>query len=112
MLQRLYVDNYRHLVNFELRLQELSLLLGRNGAGKTSVLDVVLAIRRLLNGTARVTDPDTFPTKRRLGRTSRHLLPPPRTDRLPGWKLWPGPESRDVRSRDRQGLRLGSAAGQ
>ena len=63
MLQRLYIDNYRHLVNFELRLRELSLLLGRNGAGKTSVLDVVLAIRRLLNGTARVTDPDTFPTK-------------------------------------------------
>ena len=63
MLQRLYIDNYRHLVNFELRLRELSLLLGRNGAGKTSVLDVVLAIRRLLNGTARVIDPDTFPTK-------------------------------------------------
>lgn len=40
MLQRLYIDNYRHLVNFELRLQELSLLLGRNGAGKTSVLEV------------------------------------------------------------------------
>jgi len=38
MLQRLYVDNYKCLVNFELPLQELSLLLGPNGAGKTSVL--------------------------------------------------------------------------
>ena len=28
MLQRLYVDNYRCLVNFDLPLQELSLLLG------------------------------------------------------------------------------------
>ena len=39
MLQRLYVDNYKCLVNFDLPLQELTLLLGPNGAGKTSVLD-------------------------------------------------------------------------
>ena len=63
MLQRLYVDNYRCLVNFELPLQELSLLLGRNGVGKTSVLDVVFALRCLLSGAAKVTSPDTFPTR-------------------------------------------------
>ncbi len=62
MLQRLYVDNYKCLVNFDLRLQELSLLLGPNGVGKTSVLDVVFALHRLLRGRARITDADTFPT--------------------------------------------------
>ena len=60
MLQRVYVDNYKCLVNFDLRLQELSLLLGPNGVGKTSVLDVVFALRRLLDGSARITDADTF----------------------------------------------------
>ena len=62
MLQRLYVDNYKCLVNFELRLQELSLLVGRNGVGKTSVLDVMFALRRLLSGAIRVTSPDAFPS--------------------------------------------------
>ena len=63
MLQRLYADNYKCLVNFELRLQELSLLLGPNGVGKTAVLDVVFALRRLLNGSARITDTDVFSTR-------------------------------------------------
>lgn len=56
MFKRLYVDNYKCLVNFELPLKELSLLLGPNGAGKTSVLDVVFALRQLLSGVARITD--------------------------------------------------------
>lgn len=63
MLKRLYVDNYKCLVNFELPLQELSLLLGPNGVGKTSVLDVMLAIRQLLGGAAKITDTDVFPTR-------------------------------------------------
>jgi predicted ATPase len=62
MFKRLYIDNYKCLVNFELPLQELSLLLGPNGVGKTSVLDVIFALRQLLGGVARVTDPDIFPT--------------------------------------------------
>ncbi len=63
MIERLYVNNYKCLVNFELRLQELSLLLGPSGAGKTAVLDIVLALRRLLSGDARVTDAEVFPTR-------------------------------------------------
>ena len=63
MLQRLYVDNYKCLVNFDLPLQELSLLLGPNGAGKTSVLDVVHALSRLLSEGIRITDADVFPTR-------------------------------------------------
>ena len=61
MLQRLYVDNYKCLVNFELHLQELTLLLGRNGAGKTAVLDIVYALRQLLSGKAKITDDAVFP---------------------------------------------------
>ena len=63
MLQRLYVDNFKCLVNFNLPLQELSLLLGPNGTGKTSVLDIVFALRRLLGEGARITDNDVFPTR-------------------------------------------------
>ena len=39
MIKRLYIDNFKSLVNFELQLQDLTLLLGPNGVGKTSVLD-------------------------------------------------------------------------
>ena len=62
MFRRLWVDNYKCLVNFELRLGEMSLLLGSNGSGKTSVLNVVHALRQLLSGKVRVTDPGVFPT--------------------------------------------------
>ena len=62
MLQKLYVDNYKRLVNFELPLQELSLLLGPNGSGKTSVLDVVHALAMLLDGRAKITDDGVFPS--------------------------------------------------
>ncbi len=61
MITRLYIDNYKCLVNFELELQELTLLLGPNGVGKTSVLDVIFAVRQLLAGSAKVTDKLIFP---------------------------------------------------
>jgi len=62
MIKRLYVDNYKCLVNFELQLAELTLLLGPNGVGKTSVLDAMYALRQLLAGVAKVTDVGVFPT--------------------------------------------------
>ncbi len=63
MLKRLYVDNYRCLVNFRLELQEMTLLVGPNGSGKSSVLDVLFALRQLLSGVGKVTDPDLFPSR-------------------------------------------------
>ena len=48
VLTRLLADNFRALVNFELRPGRLSLLLGENGSGKTSVLDVLGALRDLI----------------------------------------------------------------
>ncbi len=41
MLKRLYVDNYKCLVNFEFVPQQIQLLLGVNGTGKSSVFDVL-----------------------------------------------------------------------
>ncbi len=63
MFKRLYVNNYKSLVNFDLPLQGLTLLLGPNGVGKTSVLDIVFALQQLLGGVAKVTDPQVFPTR-------------------------------------------------
>lgn len=62
MLQRLYVDNYKCLVNFELPLEELALLLGPNGTGKTAVLEVVSALRRILIDGVSITHDNAFPT--------------------------------------------------
>lgn len=63
MFKRLYVDNYKSLVNFELPLDELTLLFGLNGVGKTSILEVIFALRQLLVGGARITDPHVFPQR-------------------------------------------------
>lgn len=50
MLTRLYIDNYKCFSNFELKLEPLQLLLGDNGTGKSSVLDVVAGLQALLVG--------------------------------------------------------------
>ena len=73
MIKRLFVDNYKCLVNFDLQLQELSLLLGPSGVGKTSVLDIVYALRQLLSGDAKVTDRDVFPNRTLTRWQSRNL---------------------------------------
>jgi len=61
MFKRLFVDNYKCFVNFTLDLQEMTLLAGYNGAGKTSVLDIMHSLRELLAGRAKVSDPGMFP---------------------------------------------------
>ena len=73
MIKRIRIENYKCLVNFDLELDELSLLLGLNGVGKTAVLDVVFALRRLLSGDARFTDADVFPTRTLTGWQSHDL---------------------------------------
>lgn len=60
MIRRIYIDNYKCLVNFELVLDELTLLVGSNGVGKSAVLDVIYALRQLLSGAARVLDTGIF----------------------------------------------------
>lgn len=45
MLQRLYVDNYKCLVNFNCQFSRSQLILGPNGSGKTTVFDVLGLLR-------------------------------------------------------------------
>lgn len=54
MLSRVYVDNYRSLTNFELKLGREQLFLGRNGAGKTTVFDAVDAVTRFARGESNI----------------------------------------------------------
>ncbi|MCY4507321.1 MAG: AAA family ATPase [Acidobacteria bacterium] len=61
MVTRLYVDNFRCLSNFELRLDETNVLLGPNGSGKTSVLDILRRIQALVARGARIEE--AFPAR-------------------------------------------------
>jgi predicted ATPase len=56
MLTRLYVDNFRALVNNELRLARRSLLMGPNGTGKSTFGDVLIALQLALFGRGKTDD--------------------------------------------------------
>ena len=48
MLTRLFIDNYRCFVNFEYKPLPKQLILGSNGAGKSSLVDALLLIRQFV----------------------------------------------------------------
>jgi AAA15 family ATPase/GTPase len=49
MLKRLYVDNYKCLVDFTINFdQDISLFLGANGSGKSTVFEVLAKLRRVI----------------------------------------------------------------
>ena len=52
MLKRLYVNNFRCLVAFEMEFDPFVVLCGPNGAGKSSVFDVIGMLRHLAAGDA------------------------------------------------------------
>lgn len=52
MLRRLYVNNYRCLVAFEVNFEPYAVLCGPNGGGKSSLFDVLTLIRDLAVGDA------------------------------------------------------------
>lgn len=56
MLKRLYVHNFRSLENFELPIGELhsTLLIGKNGAGKTTVGNALEVLQKIARGKNRV----------------------------------------------------------
>lgn len=50
MLKRLYVHNYKCLVNFEINFdKDISLFLGANGSGKSTVFEVLAKLRRVID---------------------------------------------------------------
>ncbi len=52
MLTRLYVDNFKAFVNFELPIKSLNLLLGINGSGKSSTFEILRLLQKLIGGCA------------------------------------------------------------
>lgn len=58
MIQRLYVNNFRCLDNFELSIKDMPsiLLLGKNGAGKSTVASAIEILQKVARGTNRVKD--------------------------------------------------------
>ncbi|MBU0736407.1 MAG: AAA family ATPase [Proteobacteria bacterium] len=56
MLKRLYANNYRCLVNFEIDLDRLTLLVGPNGGGKSTLFDLLYGVRRLIVDNAKIND--------------------------------------------------------
>jgi predicted ATPase len=50
MLKRLYIDNFRCFVNFEYKPGRKQLLLGANGSGKSSLLEVVRLLKEFIRG--------------------------------------------------------------
>ena len=71
MITRLYVDNFRCLLNFELKLEDFTLLAGLNGSGKSSVLDLVHGLQLLLSGEVKVNHKDVLPDCSRTRWTNR-----------------------------------------
>lgn len=67
MITRLYAHNFRCLVNFELALGQYPsvLLIGKNGAGKTTIRRVLEILQKFARGTNRVNDVVT-PSERTL----------------------------------------------
>lgn len=54
MIRRIYIDNFRCLVNFDLKLDYMTVLLGPNGSGKSSVFEALHRLRALLADEERV----------------------------------------------------------
>jgi ABC-type cobalamin/Fe3+-siderophores transport system ATPase subunit len=50
MLTRIYADNYKCLVKFDLPLLPLQLIIGNNGTGKSSIIEVLSALRAFTTG--------------------------------------------------------------
>ena len=56
MIERVFIDNFRTLVNCEIKLQAMSLLLGPNGAGKSTVFDAMESVKRFIGGVGLVSE--------------------------------------------------------
>lgn len=56
MIERVYIDNFRTLVNCEIHLKAVSLLFGPNATGKSTVLDLVQKIKRFVGGVDSVSE--------------------------------------------------------
>ncbi len=56
MVKRIYIDNFRCFVNLELHLENINLLMGPNGSGKTSVFTILETLHRLISEGEKIND--------------------------------------------------------
>lgn len=56
MLRRIYIDNFKCFVNFELTVESLNFFLGPNGSGKSGIFEMLRKIQCLINGEGKVGD--------------------------------------------------------
>jgi predicted ATPase len=49
MLNRIYIDNYKCCVNLEVKFNSINLLLGENGAGKSTIFEVLHKLQGLVS---------------------------------------------------------------
>ncbi|MFN6561293.1 MAG: AAA family ATPase [Nostoc sp. ChiSLP01] len=54
MLKRIYIDNFRGLVNFEMNFDSINLFLGGNGTGKSTVFEALRKIQLFISGEEKV----------------------------------------------------------
>ena len=48
MFKRIYINNYKCLVNFDCELDNINLFLGKNGSGKSTVFEILTAIQQFV----------------------------------------------------------------
>jgi len=56
MLKRIYIDNFKCLVNFELTVEPMNLFLGANGTGKTTLFHALLKLQQFIVESKTVTE--------------------------------------------------------
>lgn len=57
MLTRIYIDNFKSLVNFEINLTDsISILLGNNGSGKSTVFEVLRKLQKFIINQEKVSE--------------------------------------------------------
>ncbi len=54
MINYIYANNYKSFVNFKASFSQLSLVLGKNGSGKSNILLLIFQLRNLIQGRTRV----------------------------------------------------------
>ncbi|RLT41521.1 MAG: ATP-binding protein [Chloroflexi bacterium] len=60
MLQRIYIDNYKCCVNFDVKFDAVNLLLGDNGVGKSTIFETLRKVQALVGEGGEIVD--LFPT--------------------------------------------------
>ncbi|MBQ7565332.1 MAG: AAA family ATPase [Lachnospiraceae bacterium] len=51
MIEYLYANNYKTLVNFKIEFGKTNVLIGKSGSGKSSILFLLACIRSFMEGT-------------------------------------------------------------